>query len=45
VPELQEVKSYPESRMYIGSVEGQVMHATWKGYEFDPGEKINSEGK
>jgi hypothetical protein len=44
-PELQEVKCCPKSEMYIGSVEGHVIHATWEGYEFDPGETINSEGK
>jgi hypothetical protein len=45
VPELQEVKSYPKSKMFIGSLEGHVIHATWAGYEFDRGETINSEGK
>jgi hypothetical protein len=43
--EFQEVKSCPKSKMYIGSLEGHVIHATWEGYEFDPGEKINSECK
>ena len=31
--------------MFIGSLEGHVIHATWAGYEFDDGETINSEGK
>lgn len=31
--------------MFIGSLEGHVIHATWAGYEFDRGETINSEGK
>jgi hypothetical protein len=43
--EFQDVKGYPKSRMYIGSMEGQVIQATWEGYEFNPGNKINSEGK
>jgi hypothetical protein len=45
VPELQELKSYPKSKMYIGSVEGHVINATWAGCEFDCEETTNPEGK
>ena len=31
--------------MFIGSLEGHVIHTTWAGYEFDCEETINSEGK
>jgi hypothetical protein len=31
--------------MYIGSMEGEVIEAMWEGYEFNPGENINSEGE
>lgn len=44
-PEFQQVKSFPKSKVYIGSMEGHVIHATWEGYEFNPGEEINSESK
>jgi hypothetical protein len=43
--EFQQVKSCPKSEMYIGSMEGHMIHATWVGYEFNPGEEINSESK
>jgi hypothetical protein len=44
-PEFQEVKGYPERKMYIGSMEGRVIEATWEGYEFNSGENINVEGE
>ncbi|PNF18221.1 hypothetical protein B7P43_G17753 [Cryptotermes secundus] len=42
-PEFQQVKSLPKSKVYIGSMEGHVIHATWEGYEFNLGEEMNSE--
>jgi hypothetical protein len=43
--EFQNIKGYPERKMYIGSMEGQVIKATWEGCEFNSGENIIVEGK
>ncbi|XP_021939103.1 WD repeat-containing protein 63 isoform X3 [Zootermopsis nevadensis] len=42
-PEFQKVKWYPEMKMYVGSMEGQVVQAAWEGYEFNSGENIHVE--
>ncbi|KAJ9579438.1 hypothetical protein L9F63_024462 [Diploptera punctata] len=42
-PEFHKPKEHPKCRIYIGSMDGEVMQATWSGHEFNPGESINSE--
>ncbi|PSN55815.1 hypothetical protein C0J52_02478 [Blattella germanica] len=42
-PELQKPKSHPEMKMYLGSLEGEIIEAKWEGYEFNPGDAVNIE--
>ncbi|XP_069694476.1 dynein axonemal intermediate chain 3-like isoform X2 [Periplaneta americana] len=42
-PEFQKPRDSPKTELYIGTLEGGVVQATWQGHEFNPGDVVNSE--